>query len=162
MAGIVFSTVLVLGVIVLLLPRTICLVKEGMAGREWMAIPVDEGSSVEVMYVHSMYGVRQNEIFSIRRGPVFHLERVEFGSLAAALYYDPDPPSGMVFQNGVWIIKGEGKSYPVLKYRVSVETGHILKAEGRTIDLSARSRGGEGLFQLKLVRRSRLSSLLSH
>ena len=161
MAGIVFSTILVLGVIFLLLPRTSCLVEEGAAGREWKAIPVDEGSAVEVTYVHSMYGVRQNEIFSIRRGPVFHLERVEFGSLAAALYYDPDPPSGMVFHDGVWMINGEGKSYPVLKYRVGVGTGHILKAEGRTIDLSGRAAGGEGLFQLELVRRSRLSSLLS-
>jgi len=159
MAGIVFSTILVLGSVFLLLPRTICSVKEGMAGREWMAIAVDEGSVAEVAYVHSMYGVRQNEVFSIHRGPVFHLERVEFGSLAAALYYDPDPPSGMVFHDGVWIIKGEGKTYPVLKYGVSAGTGHTLKVAGQTIDLSGQSAGGEGLIQLELVRRSRLSAL---
>jgi hypothetical protein len=162
MAGIVFSTILVLGVIFLLLPRTVCSVREGMAGREWMAIAVGEGSAVEVAYVHSMYGVRQSEKFSIRRGPVFYLERVEFGSLAAALYYDPDPPSGMVSQDGIWIIKGEGKSYPVLRYRVSSGTGHILKVAGQTIDLSVRSAEGEGLVQLELVKRSRLRSLLSY
>ena len=159
MAGIFFSIILVLGVIFLLLPRTLLLVEEGMDGRERAAIPVGEGSSAEVAYVHSMYGVRQSEIFSIRRGSVFYLEKVEFGSLAAALYYDPDPQSGVVFQGGVWIIKGEGKSYPVLKYRVSARTGHTLKVRGQTIDLSGRPDGWEGLIQLELERRTRLNSL---
>jgi hypothetical protein len=158
-AGIFFSTVLVLGAIFLLLPRSILLVKEGMDGRERSAIAVAEESTVEVAYVHSMYGVRQNEIFSIRRGSVFYLEQVEFGSLAAAFYYDPDPPSGVVLQGSVWIIKGEGKIYPVLKYRVSAGTGHTLKVRGQTIDLSGRSDGREGLIQLELARRSRLRSL---
>jgi hypothetical protein len=132
-----------------------------MDGRERSAIPVAEGSSAEVAYMHSMYGVRQNEIFSIRRGAIFYLEQVEFGSLAAAFYYDSDPPSGVVFQDGVWIIKGEGKSYSVLKYRVSAGTGHTLKVGGRTIDLSGRSAGQGGLIQLELKSRSRLSSLFS-
>jgi hypothetical protein len=135
------------------------LVKEGTDGRERVAIAVGEGSSVEVAYVHSMYGVRQNEIFSIRRGSVFYLEKVEFGSPAAAYYYDSDPPSGVVFQDSVWIIKGEGKIYPILKYRVSAGTGHTLKVRGQTIDLSGRLAGQEGLIQLELERRSRLRSL---
>jgi hypothetical protein len=154
-AGIFVSTILVLGVIFLLLPRTILLVKEGTEGHERAAIAVGEGSLVEVAYVHSMYGVRQNEIFAIRRGSVFNLEKVEFGSLAAALYYDPDPPSGVVFQDSVWVIKGEGKIYPVLKYRVSAGTGHTLKVSGQVIDLS----GWPGLLQVELESRSRLSSL---
>ena len=145
--------------IFLLLPRTIFLVKEGIDGRERAAIAVGEGSLLEVAYVHSMYGVRQNEIFSIRRGSVFYLEKVEFGSLAAAFYYDSDPPSGVVFQDSVWIIKGEGKIYPVLKYRVSAGTGHTLKVRGQTIDLSGSSAGREGLIQMELARRSRMSSL---
>jgi hypothetical protein len=162
MAGILLSVILVLGVIFLLLPRTFLLVEEGMDGRERAAIAVGEGGSVEVAYVHSMYGVRQNEIFSIRRGPFFYLEKVEFGSLAAALYYDSDPPSGVLFRDNVWIIKGEGKIYPVLKYSVSAGTGHVLKVNDQTIDLSGRSEGREGLIQLELIRRSRFSSLLSH
>ncbi len=157
-AGIVLSIITVLGGIFLLLPRTTLSLQEGIDGRERAAISVVEGNSAEVAYVHSMYGVRQNEIFSIRRGGVFCLERVEFGSLAAALYYDADPPSGMAFRDGVWIIKGEGKSYPVLKYRVSARTGHILRVAGQTIDLSGQSAGGDGLIQLELVMRSRLSS----
>jgi hypothetical protein len=159
MAGIVFSTVLVLSMVFLLLPRTILSVKEGMDGRERSAIAIGEESTVEMAYVHSMYGVRQNEIFSIRQGSVFYLEKVEFGSLAAALYYDADPPSGVAFQGSVWIIKGEGKIYPVLNYRVSSGTGHTLKAGGRSIDLSARSAGGDGLIRIELARRSRISSL---
>jgi hypothetical protein len=139
----------------LLLPRTILLVREGTAGRQLATIPVGEGSLVEVGYAHSMYGVRQSEIFSVGPKPVFQLEKVEFGSLAAALYYDPDPPSGVVFQDSVWVIKGEGKIYPVLKYRVSAGTGHTLKVSGQVIDLSERS----GLFQVELERRSRLSSI---
>ncbi len=157
--GAFYSLLLLLGLIFLILPRTILSVKEGIIGHELAAIPVSEGNLVEVAYVHSMYGVRQNEIFSIRRGPVFYLEKVEFGSLAAALYYVPDPPSGIVLQNSIWRIQGEGKSYPVLKYRVSAGTGHALKVRGQTIDLSGRSDGRGGLIQLELERRSRLSSL---
>ena len=159
MAGISFSTILVLGLIFLLLPRTLCSVKAGIDGRELAAIAVSEGSSMEMGYVHSMYGVRQNEIFSIRRGSVFCLEKVEFGSLAAAYYYDSDPPSGVMFQDGVWIIKGGGKIYPILKYRASDRTGHTLKVRGQAIDLSERLAGHEGLIYLELERRSRLSSL---
>jgi hypothetical protein len=144
-------------VIFLLLPRTICLVKEGIDGRERAVIAVGEGSLVEVAYIHSMYGVRQREVFSVGPRPIFQLEKVEFGSLAAALYYDPDPPSGVVFQDSVWVIKGEGKIYPVLKYRVSAGTGHTLKVSGQAIDLSGRA----GLLQVELERRSRLSALFS-
>jgi hypothetical protein len=159
MSGVVLSTILALVVFFLLLPRTVCSVKEGLGERERAAIAVDEGGSLEVADVHSMYGVRQNEVFSIRRGSVFYLQRVECGSLAAALYYDPDPPSGMVLQGGVWIIKGDEKSYAALKYRVSAGTGHALKVGGRTIDLSGQSDGRGELIQMGLERRSRLSSL---
>jgi hypothetical protein len=148
-------------VIFLLFPRTIMLVREGTAGHELATIPVGEGSLVEVGYVHSMYGVRQNEIFSVGPRPIFQLEKVEFGSLAAALYYDPDPPSGVVFQDSIWMINGEGKSYPILKYRVSAETGHTLKVSGQAIDLSGSSSGREGLIHMELERRSRLSSIFT-
>ena len=161
LAGLFFSTVLVLGVIVLIPPRTYLSITEAAVGRNLATIALDEGSLVEVGYVHSMYGVRQKEVFSIGPGPVFRLERVEFGSLAAALYYDPDPPSGMVFEDGAWVIKGGGKSYPVLTYRVSAESGHTFRARGKTIDLSGMSAGGDGLIRLSLERRSRLRSILA-
>ena len=135
------------------------LVKEGTAGRELAATALDEGGPVEVEYVHSMYGVRQKEFFSIGPGPVFRLVQVEFGALAAAIYYDANPPSGVGFKDGVWVIKGEGKSYPVLTYRVSAESAHTLSAKGKRVDLSRLSTGGDGLIRLSLERRSRLSSI---
>jgi hypothetical protein len=161
LAGLFISAVLVLGMIVLILPRTVLSVAEATDGQKLAVMTLGEGSRVEVGYVHSMYGVQQKEVFSIVPGPVFRLEKVEFGSLAAAIYYDPDPPSGMAFENGVWVIGGGGKTYSVLTYRVSAESAHYLSARGRTIDLSGMSAGGDGLIRLSLERRSWLSFIFA-
>ncbi len=153
------SAFIVLGVIFLVLPRTILSVREGIAGRELAMFPIGSGSWLKVDYVHSLYGVRQSEVFSVDGKPAFRLEKVVFGSLAAALYYDPDPPSGLTFQDNLWVINGDGKCYPVLKYRVGTATHHLLKVMNQTIDLSGLFAGTDGLIQMEIEKRSRLCSI---
>jgi hypothetical protein len=153
------AAIVILGIIFLSLPQTILSVKEGIAGRELATFPIGSGSWLEVEYVHSMYGVRQSETFLIDRDLVFRLEKVLFGSLTAALYYDPDPPSGLILQNNLWITKGDGKRYPILKYRVGTSTGHTLKLEDRTIDLSGLFPGTDGLILIEMGNRSRWATL---
>jgi hypothetical protein len=159
MAGAILSLLFVLVLILLSLPVSTLSIKDGLKGRELGAVPVKSGGRMEVEYVHSMYGVRQSEVFSIGREPVFCLKKVLFGSLAAALYYDPDPPSGLTSQDSIWLIKGDEKRYPVLRYRVSPATGHTLKVTDRTIDLSGLAGGTDGLIRIELEKRSRLRSL---
>jgi hypothetical protein len=154
MAGVILSLLFVLVLILLSFPVRTLSIKDGLKGRELAAVPVESGGRMEVEYLHSMYGARQCEVFSIGREPVFCLEKVLFGSLAAALYYDPDPLSGLTSQDSVWLIKGDEKRYPVLRYRVSAETGHTLKIRNRTIDLSGWSGETDGLIQLDLEERS--------
>ena len=161
MAGAILSLLFVMVLILLSYPVRTLSIKDGLKGRELGAVPVKSGDRVEVKYVHSMYGVRQSEVFSIGREPVFCLETVLFGSLSAALYYDPNPPSGLASQDSIWLIKGDEKRYPVLRYRVSPATGHTLKIGNRTIDLSGWSGETDGLIQLDLEERSRLRSIFT-
>jgi hypothetical protein len=143
----------------LVFPVTTLSLKQGAAGPEVTAIHVGSGSRLEIEYIHSMYGVRQSEVFSIGGEPVFHLQKVLFGSLAAALYYDPDPPSGLTFQDNCWVINGDAKCYPVLKYRVGTATHHLLKVMNQTIDLSCLSAGTDGLIQVEIEKHSLLRSI---
>jgi hypothetical protein len=159
LAGSLFLAILILIIIDFVSPVTILSVKDGLSGQHLAALHVDPGSRLEIGYTHSMYGVRQSEVFSIGRDSVFHLEKVLFGSLAAALYYDPDPPSGLTFQDNFWVINGDGKRFTVLKYRVSTTSRHLLKAMSQTIDLSALAGETDELIRVELERRSRLSSL---
>jgi hypothetical protein len=76
-------------------------VKEAPEGRELAAIHVRQGDLIKVEYVHSMYQVKQSEVFSIGRDSRFHLEKVTFGSYAAALYYDAEPSQGFTFEEGL-------------------------------------------------------------
>jgi hypothetical protein len=159
MAGVFLSAVFALAAVILVLPVTTLSLRRGAAGPEVAAIRVGSGSLLEIDYIHSMYGVHQTEVFSIGGEPVFHLKKVIFGSLAAALYYDPDPPSGLTFQDNSWVINGDGKRFTVLKYRVSTTTRHLLKVMNQTIDLSALAGETDGLIRIELEKRSRLSSL---
>ena len=142
-------------------PLMILSVKLGPAGRECTAIPVDAGDRLEVEYVHSMYGVRQTEVFSVGPEPSFRLEKVLFGSLAAALYYEPEPASGITFQDGFWAIRGDGKHYPILRFRVSTTSHHTLRIRGQTVDLMSLSAGTDGLTWMAIERRTRLASLFA-
>jgi hypothetical protein len=158
-AGAILSAVGVPALLLLFLPVMTLSLKIGTAGPEVAALRVGSGSQIEIDYIHSMYGVRQSEVFSIGREPVFHLKNVLFGSLAAALYYDPDPPSGLTFQDNSWVINGDGKRFTVLKYRVSAATRHLLKVMNQTVDLSALAGETDGLIRIELEKRSRLKSL---
>jgi hypothetical protein len=139
------SAIVLFGVVVGSPPVLFVTVRGGLSDTEWVKIPVTGGTVLEVGYLHSMYGVKQKEVFTVEPSGVFHLEKVLFGSLAAALYYDTDPPSGLEREDDVWAIRGEGKRFPLLKYRVSPRTGHALKIGERTIDLSSSPATAEGL-----------------
>jgi hypothetical protein len=134
--------------------------RQGVAGPVVAAIRVGSGTRIEIDYIHSMYGVHQSEVFFVGQESVFHLKKVLFGSLAAALYYDPDPPSGLNLEDNSWVINGGGRHFRVLKYRVSKTTRHILKVMNQTIDLSALAGERDGLIRIELEKRSRLSALL--
>ena len=125
-------------------------VKEVPGGRELAAIHVSQGDLLSVEYVHSMYKVKQSEIFSIGRDSRFYLEKVTFGSYAAALYYDAEPLQGFTFEDGLWTVKGDGKSYPLLKYRVSPSTEHVLNVGNQRLELSANPLSPGGLIELCL------------
>lgn len=159
MAGVILSALVVPALVFLVLPVMTLSLRSGAAGPEVAAIRVGSGNQLEIDYIHSMYGVHQSEVFSIGLEPVFHLKKVLFGSLAAALYYDPDPPSGLTFQDNSWVINGDGKRFTVLKYRVSGTTRHLLKVMNQTIDLSALGGETDGLIRIELEKRSRLKSL---
>jgi hypothetical protein len=159
MAGVILSAFVVPALVFVIFPVMTLSLKTGAAGPEVAAIRVGSGNQLAIEYIHSMYGVHQTEIFSIGREPVFHLKKVLFGSLAAALYYDPDPPSGLTFQDNSWTINGDGKRFTILKYRVSASTRHLLKIMNQTIDLSTLGGETDGLIRIELEKRSRLSSL---
>ena len=125
-------------------------------GRDLAAVPVAPGDRFEVKYTHSMYGVPQAETFSILPDGRFHLEKVSFGSQAAALYYDPDPPQPLTYQHGFWVLAGYGTNYPVLRYRVSPGTGHVLTVKGQTIALSGQAATAGMHVQIELKEQSRI------
>jgi hypothetical protein len=125
-------------------------------GRDLAAIPVAPGDRLEVKYTHSMFGVPQMETFSIVPDRLFHLEKVSFGSQAAALYYDPDPPQPLTFQDGLWVLPGNGTNYPLLRYRVSPGTGHVLIVKDRRVDLSGQATAPGMLVEVKVEERWRI------
>jgi hypothetical protein len=159
MAVVFFSAVIALSAVFLTLPVMTLSLKQGAAGREVTWIHVGSGSQLEIEYLHSMYGVHQSEVFFVGQESVFHLKKVLFGSLAAALYYDPDPPSGLNFEDNSWVINGGGQCYPILRYRVGTATHHLLKVMNQTIDLSRLSAGTDGLIQMEIEKRTRLHFL---
>jgi hypothetical protein len=130
-------------------------VKEAPGERERAAIHVRQGDLLQVEYVHSMYEVKQSEVFSIGRDSRFHLEKVTFGSYAAALYYDADPSQGVTFEGGLWMVKGGGKNFSALKYRVSPGTGHILQIGNQRLELSASSQSPGRLIEICLEEETR-------
>jgi hypothetical protein len=124
--------------------------------RDLAAIPVAPGDRLEVKYTHSMFEVPQVETFSIGSDLLFHLEKVSFGSQAAALYYDPDPPQRPTVQDSLWVLAANGTNYPVLRYRVSPGTGHVLMVKDRRVDLSGRATAPGMLVEVKVEERSRI------
>jgi len=134
---------------------TLC-IRAPAEGKDLAVIPVAPGGRFEVKYTHSMFGVPQMETFSITSDRRLLLEKVSFGSQAAALYYDPDPPQRLTFQGGLWVLPGNGINYPVLRYRVSPETGHVLTVKNRTIDLSGRAAAPGILVEVKVEERWRI------
>ncbi len=134
-------------------------VKEVPEGRELAAIRIRQGDLLEVEYVHSMYHVKQSEVFSIGRDSRFYLEKVTFGSYAAALYYDSEPSQGLAFEGGLWRVKGGGKNYSVLKYRVSPSSSHVLTLDNLTLDLSGNSESPGRLIEIYMEKERRNESL---
>jgi hypothetical protein len=127
-------------------------VKEVPEGHELAAIHVSQGDLLQVEYMHSMYEVKQSEVFSIGRDSRFHLEKVTFGSYAAALYYDANPSQGVTFEGGLWMVKGGGKNFSALKYRVSPGTGHVLRIGNQSLDLFANSQSPGRLIEISMER----------
>ena len=148
--GLCVSFITLLLVIIAELPVYTLRVREAPEGRELATIHVSQGDLLRVEYVHSMYKVKQNEIFSIGHDSRFYLEKVTFGSYAAALYYDAEPLQGFTFEDGLWTVKGGGKSYLVLKYRVNPSTEHVLNVGNQTLELSANPLSPGGLIELCL------------
>jgi hypothetical protein len=130
-------------------------VKEVPERRELAAIDISQGDLVSVEYVHSMYKVKQKEVFSIGRDSRFYLEKVTFGSYAAALYYDAEPSQGFAFEGGLWVAKGGGKNYSVLKYRTSPGTRHVLHIGNQSLDLSHSSQKEGRLIEIWLEKERR-------
>jgi len=131
-------------------------IRASAEGRDLAAISVAPGDRLEVQYTHSMFGVPQIETFSIGPDRLFHLEKVSFGSQAAALYYDPDPPLRLTFQDNLWVLAGNGTNYSVLRYRVSPGTGHVLMVKDRRVDLSGQAAAPGMLVQVEVEGRSRI------
>ena len=139
-------------VVVFGLPLYALHLKDATEGRELAVIPVQQADRFEVEYLHSVYRVKQSEIFAVGGDARFYLEKVTFGSYAAADYYDPDPPQGFAFQDSHWIVKGNGKNYSALKYRVSPGSGHVLRLKNLTLDLSGDSKTAGRLIEIFLER----------
>jgi hypothetical protein len=137
------------------LPTYTLRIRETAEGSELAAIHVREGDLLTVEYIHSMYKVKQSEIFSIGRDSRFYLEKVMFGSYAAALYYDAEPSQGFAFEGGFWVVKGAGKNYSVPKFRVSPSTGHVLNIGNRRLDLSRSSQKEGRLIEIWLEKERR-------
>ena len=128
-------------------------VRDVVAAREMMSTPITIEDKVEVEYTHSIFGVQQKEIFSVDIRKNFLLEKVIFGSIAAALYFHSDPGRDLVFEDNAWVLKGNKQIYPVLKYRVSPGTGHLLKVGNRTFSLSGESSESGRLIEISLEKK---------
>lgn len=94
------------------------------------------GKRIAVSYRHSMYGVEQVEEFEVEADRRFRLLQVSFGSLAAALYYDPLPPARMTRHGDIWVALDGLARYDKLRYRVSPGTQHTLRLNDQSLDLS--------------------------
>ena len=140
------SLVSLLLVFVLGLPIYTLRVKEATKGCELASIQVSEGDLLKVEYTHSMYKVKQSEVFSIGHDSRFYLQKVMFGSYAAALYYDIEPSQGLTSEDGLWMVKWNGKNYSILKYRVSPNTGHVLHVGNQRLDRSGNFQSQGGLM----------------
>jgi len=149
------SVIFLLALLIYAFPIYSLRVIEATRGSELILTPIHLGDRISIEYIHSIYKVKQTEVFTIAPGSLFTLEKVTFGSLPAALYYNPDPPQRLVFEDNAWILNGNGKHYSNLKYRVSPGTGHVLKIKNRKINLS------NGLIQVELEKQSRLISILA-
>jgi len=136
-------------------------IRAASEGQDLARIPVAPGDRFEVKYTHSMFGVPQVETFSIAPDGHFLLEKVSFGSQAAALYYDPSPRQALTFRDGFWVLRGDGTNYSVLRYRVSPGTGHVLTVKERRVDLSRTVTGPGELIEVKMEERPRIAQDLS-
>lgn len=144
------SCVSLLLVVFLEFPAYTLRVIEATEGRELAAVQVSPGDLLRVEYMHSIHKVKQSEVFKIGSDFCFYLEKVTFGSYAAAAYYDIEPLKGFTFEGGLWIVKGNGKNYSILKYRVSPNTGHVLHVGNQRLDLSGNFQSQGGRIEVRL------------
>ena len=136
-------------------------IRASSEGKDLARIPVAPGDRFEMKYTHSMFGVPQVETFSIEPDGHFRLEKVSFGSQAAALYYDPAPRQPLTFRDGFWVLPGDGTDYSVLRYRVSPGTGHVLTVKDRKVDLSRTVTAPGELIEVKMEESPRIAQALS-
>jgi len=98
---------------------------DGRSEKVVWSLPVASGETVVLGYMHSLYLVPQREIYSV--GPDgLRLVEMVFGSHDAVSYYDPDPTSPPLFEDGAWHLHGVSPMPPA-PFRVGFKTGHFIE-----------------------------------
>lgn len=127
------------------------LIREVTEGRNIASISVSQEDLVKIEYNHSMYNVKQKEIYSIGSNSKFYLKNVEFGSYAAAIYYNDRLCGKIEFNNGIWKVKGSGESYSILKFWVSLNSHHTLEIRDVRINLYENNQKTNRLIEIFFI-----------
>jgi hypothetical protein len=89
--------------------------------------------------------VGQEEIYQVDRRGRMVLQEVRFASYPAAMYYDEDPPQGLIREDGWLKIKNIERPVAFVRFKVGYTTDCYLMMKDRKIYLKSLASEGESL-----------------
>jgi len=109
---------------------------------EW---PLSAGERWGIHFTHSWYRVAQEEIYRVDRRGRMVLHEVKFASYPAAMYYDENPPQGLIREDGWLKIKDIERPVAFVRFKVGYTTDCYLMVKDRRIYFKSLAAEGESL-----------------
>lgn len=114
--------------------RRLLLIEEVGSGERLRAVPVDEGTTVVLEYVHSVEKTPIRDVYVVE-GSALRMERTEFSSFGAGL------PTEGVESTDDGFVHYRDHRYEELAVAPATIAGHELVVDGERIDLVALAEG---------------------
>ncbi|EMA03817.1 hypothetical protein SAMN05443574_102366 [Haloarcula vallismortis] len=131
----VLVTLLLIGTVAALPGGRALVVEDAESGEQYLTVPVEDGTTVALEYMHSVEKTRVYDEYTVR-GDHLEMTRMEFESFGWGL------PSGanVTRQDGMYVFDPPG-NYTRVTVSPGDVAGHNLHVGGETYDLVARTNG---------------------
>ena len=148
----VLVALLLMGTVATVPAGRVLVVEDAETGEQYLTVPVEDGTTVALEYMHSVEKTRVYDEYTVR-GDHLEMTRMEFESYGWGLPAD----ANVTNENGTLVYDPPG-AYETITVQPGSIAGHQLHVDGRTFDLYARSDGQA--VRISVQHRSPLDSVL--